>query len=402
MKVPTAPHRPTHSHDETSPSSQNCISPLIRLPRELRELVYIYFISIDQHFRWDDHRRWYAERIPFDSAILQINRQIREEAWDCLIRSNVWIRWIKPSIDGYDWYPQPCLQKRPYPAQYLGMIRNNVAVNFRSTEATPATEDHEIIFIYHPFTYGLFIHDISKSHGVFSGLAVEVNPAISQRRSMFTKLIEPLYSVRDHHDVTITGLGDRTTCQALTHQMCRASNTIEELVAVKECYQNLGRRAERDGRYSDAISSFALGIEATYDTADQFPQGSPEGNTLSHINSDSFIAYSRNIYKHIRWLKATAPRAELLETATKSLLLEAIDATSFAMAFVGVTDHQRCEAHLRRAFAFYYYAEYQNPFLDKASLDVLDQPPAFGEPFARDSRRLLPTRGTKPFLRPTG
>ncbi|KAK8135604.1 hypothetical protein PG984_003544 [Apiospora sp. TS-2023a] len=380
MEVPTAPQRPTHSHDETSPSSQNYISPLIRLPRELRELVYIHFIAIDQHFRWDSQRVWYAERIPFDSSILQINRQIREEAWDCLIRSNIWIRWSKPPTGGFHWYPQPCLLERQYPPQYLDRIRNNVAVNFRLTRDTPAPEEHEIIFVYNPFSYGLFIHDISESHRVFSGLAVEVNPEISQRRSLFTKLIEPLYSVRDHHDVTITGLGDLTACQALTHQMCRASNTIEEVVAVKECYQGLGRRAELDGRYSDAISSFALGIEATYDTADQFPQGSPESNTLSHINSDSLIAYSRNIYKHIRWLKATAPLAELLETATTSLLLEAINATSFAMAFVGVTDHQRCEAHLHRAFAFYHYAEYQSPFLDKASLDTLDQPPPSESP----------------------
>lgn len=344
-------------------------------------MIYIYFVSVDQHFLWD------GNETPFECTVLQINRQIHDEAWDCLIRSNVWVRFTlpyAPSIPEDHWYPQPRLLYKGIPKQYQNRLASEVGIHFRLNGDMTASQGDTYIFLYHPLTYGVFIHDIAMAHSTYTSLTVEVNPAISKPPSFVRKLIEPLYSVRDYEDVTITGIGDDTKRQALIRQMRRTSDTIEELLAVKGCYHGLGRRAELDGRHSDAISLYALCIESTYDASDRFPQGSPEDNSLNHMDSCSFIAYSRNTHKHIRRLKARAPPITLVKTATSRLLCDTIDACSYALAFVGITDRQRCEAHLYRAFAFYDYAEFQVPFLAKDDLDRLD----------RNERSLSPCRVT--------
>lgn len=366
MKVRTASQRPTHRRDATT-SSQTRISPLLRLPRELRDAVYKFFISVDQHFKWDE------EDIPFNSPVLQINRQIRQEALDCFIKSNVWIRITVPYKPDYYWFPKAGLLPHKVPIKYWDRLGSAVAVHFHLTGERATNKEYTYTFAYHPFTYGLFVHEVSRSHGEYPVLGVQVNRAVSQRPLLFAKLIQPLYSIRNFQGVVIRGIQDDTTRHALVHQIRRPSNTIEDLVAIKECYQAMGRRAELDGRHSDAMTSYLLGIEATWDLADQFIQGSPQDNSLHHMNSDCFIAYSRNTHKHITILKARAPPVAVIETATRDLLLEIIGASSHALAFPGVTDRQRCEAYLYRAFAFYHYAECQNPFLDRDGIDHLDR-----------------------------
>ncbi|KAK7911150.1 hypothetical protein PG985_013631 [Apiospora marii] len=363
MEVPTAPQQPTPGHDAAI-SNQNYIPPLLRLPRELRDMVYNYFVSVDQHFKWNE------DYIPLTCPVLQINRQIRAEAWDRLIRSNVWIRVTMSSIPDYNWVPQACLLHHRAPIQYWDRLDRAVAVHLRLTGDTAAVEDHTFTFAYHPFTYGLFVHEISRSHWEYTGLSVEVKCATFKRVS---KLIMPLSSVRDYRSVEARGKLNDDALQRLADQIRRTSNTIKDLVAIKDCYRRLGRRAERDGRHSDAISNYLLGIEATWDKADRFPRGSPEDNSINHINSDCFIAYSRNAHRHITGLKTRAPPVALMETATKSLLVEIIGSCSHALAFVGVTELQRCEAHLYRAFAFYHYAECHGPLLDRDDSRQLDR-----------------------------
>ncbi|KAK8856724.1 hypothetical protein PGQ11_012636 [Apiospora arundinis] len=59
---------------------------LLKIPREIRNRIYSYFLTIDQHYEQKGDGGCDGKH--FDVTILHINKQIRAEAWDSLIKTN--------------------------------------------------------------------------------------------------------------------------------------------------------------------------------------------------------------------------------------------------------------------------------------------------------------------------
>ncbi|KAK8041015.1 hypothetical protein PG994_014022 [Apiospora phragmitis] len=354
MESLNPPQNSAPNHNKALPSNQNAIPPLLRIPPELRILVYEYFVILDQHF-------WSEEcPMPLESSILQINRQIRDEAWDYLVNGNIWIRATGDFGPYANWGHQPCLTYSGSSKKHSKWLDNQVAVHFHLAGGDWKAME-TFTFAYHPAAYNGFILDLSFLSIGYSSFTVELNPAVSKRPTVFSKVMGPLYSIRGLRDVSFTGLDDDATQQVLIEQMTGASNSFESLVKIKACYYKMGHRAELEGRYSDAMNQYHTGPASTYQARALFPEGTPRGNSLQHMDTEMYIAFSRVAHKHIRRLERTAPPITSATTATLDFLCGNIQACNKALAFVGLTDSQRCRAHLYRAFAFLHYANYRRP-----------------------------------------
>ncbi|KAK8035501.1 hypothetical protein PG993_010496 [Apiospora rasikravindrae] len=351
------------------PTFRNAIPPLLRIPLELRNLVYEYLVIIDQDFSYD------VTDITFESSIFQINRQIRHEAWDYMARGHLWIRWESDLINSEVWEPRAPVLFGQSLNTYSERFDNELAIHFHLRDGHRKVTDalHSFTFAYHPSIYCWFLlylcscmQDLPHSR-----LIVEVKPEMIKRLSGFARTIEPLYCLRGLRKVSFTGMDDWDGQQALAEQMMGTGETIEAALAMRQRFQDIGRKAELEGRYSNAMIYYDLGPESKFSTPVWFPMGSPENNSLDDMDTELYIAFSRTTHKHILWLKQTAPLATLVESTTQELLLDIFRACNSALAFVGLTDIQRCKAHLYRAFGFFRYAEYVGPFLDQNSVDSL-------------------------------
>ena len=70
-------------------AQQSRVAPLLRVPRELRDEIYGYFLAADMD--WFSELESYTQAWWTDSSIVQINQQTRAEAWDYLIKRNLWV-----------------------------------------------------------------------------------------------------------------------------------------------------------------------------------------------------------------------------------------------------------------------------------------------------------------------
>ncbi|KAK8066729.1 hypothetical protein PG997_013476 [Apiospora hydei] len=156
-----------------TPTSQNDISPLLRIP-------------------------------------LEINRQIRDEAWDYMARGNLWIRVTTDFHDDSGWTPLVRMLHYQIPNKYSKRLDNEVAVHFRLDVGNRRVPDDgfSFTFAYHPLAYGAFVQDISQFGVNDLNLTVEVNPTMIKRPSVFSKTIEPLSPTRGLRNVSFTGMDD--------------------------------------------------------------------------------------------------------------------------------------------------------------------------------------------------
>ena len=164
---------------ETCPSSPLLLS----IPRELRDEIYNYALtahhphelSINDLDNDSDLSSW------CNFNILQINQQIRAEAWDYLISSNVWIHVTVPTAKGrfaasnsrprhpvlYDAsLRQPHFPYYKAPKEYQQRLISEAALSIwlkdiccKAGEPIPDTETpcRTIMFAYMPSRYCIFV-----------------------------------------------------------------------------------------------------------------------------------------------------------------------------------------------------------------------------------------------------
>ncbi|KAK8135608.1 hypothetical protein PG984_003548 [Apiospora sp. TS-2023a] len=85
----------------TTTPSQASIPGFLRIPRELRDRIYSYFVTVDQNFDYEDDEDYDGTNFN-DLSITRVNRQIRAEAWDCLIKMNLWVSVTVVGVDDTD------------------------------------------------------------------------------------------------------------------------------------------------------------------------------------------------------------------------------------------------------------------------------------------------------------
>ncbi|KAK8101463.1 hypothetical protein PG999_011837 [Apiospora kogelbergensis] len=328
-----------------------------------RLVFYEQFVTYDQYALTD-----YPE--PLDTTILNINQQIREEAGSRLLRSNQWIL----CITSHDNLPEPegCLKPFEVPRSCWRSCYDEAAIRFHIHELGSSSDgDHRpsnvYMFPYHPSSYGKFIQDVSNLTDHRWSVKVNIKPAQVEKPSRFKKLIGPFSTVRDMKHGSISGLSYATTA-VLKSQMMQSPNSINSLMAAKKWYIKQGRQAELKGRYSDAAYYYRAEPWSPWGKLDRFELASPERNSLEHLDTDARIASARSIWKYLTWLRKTCPTGAL-PMHTRILFRRAFNGCKTALAFSGLTDRQRCEAHLYQALIFFDYGEQACDFF-KYPLDL--------------------------------
>ncbi|KAK7965869.1 uncharacterized protein PG986_000146 [Apiospora aurea] len=353
-----------------SSSHSNEASPFMRLPREIRDQIYGYVITIDQVF--DGNRACNCRsscNCPIYDAMgsnmrsFHLNRQIWAEICDRLVKSNIWVEVTMERYSELDFhfknrayeYPFFCFPSIPVPLDCAKPQADDVAIRFNMEEPGDSTET--ITFAYHPLAYGAFLdalhEDVTNSHG----LTIQPSPTTLSCGKKFAKLVTPLRTVLGQGQVRFIGVENSPVdLQPLQEAMNRPAffeEPIEDMLKAKQFYLDQGYTAERQGRFSYAMSQYWLwSMSYKPDPALRFPEGSPEFNSLSHIDTDLRIAFARSAHRHIVNQKKTAAphdidfnHAAWIATLAQQTCCDALE------HFAGLTDRQRRDAHLYRAFS---------------------------------------------------
>ncbi|KAK8135607.1 hypothetical protein PG984_003547 [Apiospora sp. TS-2023a] len=373
--------------------SQANIPALLGIPRELRDQIYGYFVTSDTSIDHESEDDYVGAE--FDFTILHINRQIRTEAWDYLIESNIWVCATLPSdtrddmetmssyvnYHGTNWPPQPYFPYHSVPAEYAKRLRDEVAIRLSFNESIGSNDEitfgkghpfQSVIFAYHPLMYGLFIQDFALLAQGWP-IAIHVSPSTIQSGSNFRKLLEPLRIFRDVSKVHFRGYENCPALQSLSEDMERpfltASNHTAELLTIQHHFHHHGRTAELEARYSDAICQYRLGLWASLfysimEVNRNCLEGSPEANERDYMRTDLAIGYSRSVHKYITRLRKISPTSNLHDCIDSIHIGLSIRYCDDALKYVGLTDIQRRDVHLYRAFAFVHQAEYSSALPD--------------------------------------
>ncbi|KAK6833426.1 hypothetical protein PG987_008120 [Apiospora arundinis] len=333
-----------HIGSPTSPDTP----PLLRIPRHLRDLIYRHLLTFNQYFDYDPNESY------VDTAILGVNHQIQDEALDCLTKTNFWIGFTT-DCHLHNWTPQPCWSHCAIPEKCKERIAEGVAIRF-IVERSPNTSRKSFIFPYHPSMYMRFIQDISMRAESIWKLDVLASPLKLRHPSAFTKLIEPLYTLRNLRRVSLEGLeGYPTNQRRLMSHMTRTSGTIESAAAIIEWHLKKARQAESGGSIFGCIGLLRpWPLVAIWDKI------------------------TRVVARHI----------------TRDFLLKHIQSGYAALAFPGLTDDQLCRAHLYNAFALFHYAECLSSYLDQVSFAwfktyIPGHTPRFGDLYLHATRSLF-------------
>ncbi|KAK7966368.1 uncharacterized protein PG986_000645 [Apiospora aurea] len=369
---------------------------LLGVPLEIRRQIYKHFVTIDQDFEHEGDAEYHGECIGV--AILHVNRQIREEAWDDLITMNLWIRVSVAESTNSATFRLPDLDEQcqsflPYnraSGEHSERLAKATAIHLWIGESDAADDNGDldssrcresVMVAYHPLHYSMFLDNLAGNVAEFGSLTIQVHPDAMSNKSRFEKLLEPLCVLRGVENVSFAGVEDCAALQSLAQDMRRPlliadedsdedtdednehrRTDILELIKIQQYHQRLGRNAELQGRYSDAMCHYQVGgwVQARFPEADGRLEGSLEYNTCLHLATELHLGCGRSTHKYVTQTKRLSPDSTLYSQALPETIQACISSCSDALEFIGLSDPQRREAQLYRAFALFHVAEYLN------------------------------------------
>ncbi|KAK7910701.1 hypothetical protein PG985_013182 [Apiospora marii] len=366
---------PIQTHVAISPPASNgqAVPTLLGIPREIRNMIYSYFVTVDQVF--DGEREGNFEsygNMASTVSGLSVNRQIRAEVWDYLIKSNIWIEVdvaIGLPLESHfrhaaSYYPYLRFPTDRAPTEILMALADEVAMRMfvsRNGEKeshwrldchnVPCRVWETYIFAYHPLTFGAFI-DASS----FFWNTMQLNPRTLHCGSRFSKLLTPLRTMRHMSRVTFIGVDVEgwpvlRALQEATIRPATGLGRIDELLAHKQHYRDQGHLAELRGRHSDAMCQYWLAITDTRVPRKYYDEATPEYNSLCSADTEMRIGFARSAHRYVCKLKAKAAPHEIDVPHLNWIVTLGLETSTDALErFVGLTDGQRREAHIYQAF----------------------------------------------------
>lgn len=361
------------SNNATTTQDQASIPAFLRIPRELRDRIYSYFVTVDQHFDYvSDQPRFCSYRGDNfkDLAITRVNRQIRAEAWECLIKMNIWVSVTHTDLrdekpDSYTWWsPQPWILYEQFPEDISRRLGHEVAIRFWSRDffdnPSTAQPSKTFIFAYHPLAYGYFVNDIYDTLQFSPGTPiVQIRPSASLSGSRFRKLVEPLHILRDLNDVYSPDSENNANLLRLMLHNVRDLYSDPELSTTKRCLQHQCQNAELNGRLSEAMCHYWIGRHlALFHPYDD--EGLPGWNSLKCMEADMAISFSRCASKHVTRLSKYTPYENIFDHDRPSILFKGVAALNEALTCPCLVDTQRRAAHLYRSLLLFHYGRLMN------------------------------------------
>ncbi|KAK8066724.1 hypothetical protein PG997_013471 [Apiospora hydei] len=370
---------------------------LLGVPLEIRRQIYSHFVTIDQDFEHEGDAEYPGECIGV--TVLHVNRQIREEAWNCLITMNLWIRVSVAESTNSATFRLPDLDEQrqsflPYNGvseEHSERLAKATGIHIWIGESDAADDNGDldssrcresVMVAYHPLHYNMFLDSLAGKVAKFGSLTIQVHPDTMSNKSRFEKLLEPLCALRGVEDVSFAGVEDCAALQSLAQDMRRPlliadedsdedsdeednedrRTDILELIKIQQYHQRLGRNAELQGRYSDAMCYYQVGgwVKARFPEADGRLEGSSEYNTCLHLATELLLGFGRSTHKYVTQTKRLSPDSTLYSQVLPETIQTCIASCSDALEFIGLSDSQRREAHLYRVFALFRVAEYLN------------------------------------------
>ncbi|KAK8002395.1 coatomer subunit gamma-2 [Apiospora arundinis] len=369
---------------QLSRSVQNRAPTILTLPREIRNKIYSYFVTVDQVFEGLGNGDDFLGNIGFnfnDVFKFSFSRQTRTEAWDYLIASNIWIRLVdNPTsrefffeyLKAYapSWFPRLLIPFGRVPTEYRSRISRAVGIQIGMQEDTPTNDPNSIdgarrvmIFPYHPLAYKILIREL-----YFEGVALKpltawpAIPTLDCARR-FDKLITPFLGT-SHPDEGVVFEGANAAhprlgpLQEALRRPQQDAEPIDDMIALKMHFYKQGRIAESRGHYTDAMCQYFVGLNRTFSGRNEFDITTPERSSLDSMDTDLHISFCRSAHKYVARLKKRVASHDIVHSHVKWIIEKGIDAAESAMTFIGLTDSQRMEAHLYHAFNRLHYAEY--------------------------------------------
>lgn len=319
---------------------ETAVSPLLRVPREIRNQIYSYFVTVDQIF--DGEREGnYDGQGDVASVIsrLRFNCQIWAEVWDYMVKSNIWIDvniGANSTLHGYffyraHWYPYLRFPLYRAPAAVTKCLDDEVAIRMVMEEnaerSLEGDQNHRTylgigkrdsyIVAYHPLTYGALINALRNPSNNYRCLTTQLHPLPLLDKSRFTKLLTPLRTVR--------GLS-----------VCPGPPSPGLMIGL--CCDHF-----------EVMCQYWLGITNTVVPSKYYREGTPEYNSLCDLNTDICIGFACSASRHVSQLAKRVGLSEV-DKSHISLIVHLGQATSRDVLerFVGLSDRQRREAHLYR------------------------------------------------------
>ncbi|KAK8135524.1 hypothetical protein PG984_003464 [Apiospora sp. TS-2023a] len=324
MAVQLAVQTPVEAAPEATPPicPSREASPFLRLPREIRDMIYSIVVTVDQTFESEDEHTYQGyENVMTHIGKFRLNRQIWGEVWEHLVKSNVWVQVTmtkhSPLVEHFrydaSWYPYLQLPSSRAPLETRRLLAESVAIGFSAGQSWVANwpnfrvdhrVDHRIsaplatvFFVYHPLTYGAFISALA--HARHHGFAVKPSQATLACKKRFNKLVAPLCLLQAEGKAKLSGV-ERTALQPIQEAMNRPSFnhlSMAEIVRNRVHYRDQGRTAELRGHFSDAMCYYWLGTTKERSPRNFFPEATPEYNSLSALDTELRIGFSRSAHK---------------------------------------------------------------------------------------------------------
>ncbi|KAK8017370.1 hypothetical protein PG993_013696 [Apiospora rasikravindrae] len=355
------------------------VSPFLGLPLEIRDMIYDYSFTVDQPFNLDPKTVKDYRNVQQQISKFNLNRQIRHEVWDHLIRTNLWVRINIGRGSPFISFLEKCTKSYPFllfpsraPLEYKKLLCDKVAICF-SLDKLPGSPPHghgqfdhtqSVTFAYHPLTYGYFLHELSSISYQHLAVTIQINPFTLLDAPKSSRLVKPLNTVRGLSSVNFTGVEGYPELQRLMDVMQRSpvgDRAYDEAMEVKQHFRDEGRAAELRGHYSDAMCQYWLGLEHDTKAEDLFLPGTPYFDSLSDMETALGLDFSRAAHKNLTPLMRDSTsccnirgsrHAGWVAFKARTVVWETLQ------NFVGFTDRQRREAHLYRAFHALHCADY--------------------------------------------
>ncbi|KAH9895337.1 hypothetical protein F4778DRAFT_794194 [Xylariomycetidae sp. FL2044] len=321
---------------------------LMELPREIRNKIYSHHLTLNQTLPYiHNPTRWEKN---FNVALLRVNRQMRAEAWDVIIKTNTWIlvlihtkigEPIKPDFTnlinaGGTTLSQPVFGLILFSEEEKVHMKRNSSLVIGLDECcgiNPAEVDEsqlqttEMMFAYHDRSYGFFVNQLLIKVPEYKCMSLDFrNPAFYNRDAMRTlrRLLSPLWGIRGLEGVYIPGFEDEGRFHEALCTLWHAK---------------------------DAFASHWEGVAEKLGIM----QGEHVGNTLFTAQNALDYWFSYAVMSLVTQQRRDRERTHPSEAY---LLDGAISCASNYLAWDGLHDDKRADAHALRGISFWNKAQY--------------------------------------------
>ncbi|KAK8110290.1 uncharacterized protein PG998_006747 [Apiospora kogelbergensis] len=365
------------------------IPSLLGVPREIRNEIYSYFLFIDEVFDAVEKNHEFSGQvgINFNNVYrFRVNRQIWAEAWEYLFSTNIWIQVEEadPRVDVSDrafagnarviekWYSYLRFPSRWLPLEYQTRLASEVAMNFRLCETqqyrntgSATNKSKPLVFAYHPLAYGDLMWDLFCVNQ-YAVLSTQVNPLVMVCHRRFEKLIKPLWPIRGFEKVEFIGVDDYSVLRMLAGTMERGFPTKHDEnddLELKGRYHSMGRIAESECRYSDAMCQYLLGFTKPWNLG-RFGFRTSE---LKILYTDLNISFSRCAHKYLTHLKKRFGASGISASHVRYIIWMGVKMANEALGVLkDQTGPHRRDAHLYLAFHRVHIAEHHHVMFSRS------------------------------------